>query len=381
MQWKLAGGKDDYTNRQSKSFGRHRMWQAVAVIIVSVLAFATIVGCCAFSAPGYFGPKSEHFDGRRFFNQDRRADRGPLDHLKWIINRERGKWQKWTNAEPGPKPLKRVGNGELRVTFINHSTLLIQMDSMNILTDPAWSERSSPVWFAGPRRVRSPGIRFEDLPPIDVVVVSHNHYDHLDLPTLKRLYLQHKPKIYVGLGNKLLLDRSGIEQVCELDWWQQVELSNSIRLACVPAQHFSGRGLCDRNKTLWAGFVFESQAGTVYFAGDTGFSSHFEQISDRFGPIRLALLPIGAFLPKWFMSAGHLSPDDALKAHFILGAKASVAMHFGTFPMADDGQSEPADRLSAAIAETGMRQTRFWILGFGEGRAVPPMSRSPDDEM
>lgn len=225
----------------------------------------------------------------------------------------------------------------------------------------------------GPKRVRIPGIRFEDLPPIDVVVVSHNHYDHLDLPTLKRLFSQHNPVIYVGLGNKRLLEKSGIKKVRELDWWQGVSLSDCLRLTCVPSQHFSGRGLFDRNKTLWAGFVFEGQGGLIYFAGDTGLGPHFQQIADRFGKMRLALLPIGAFLPRWFMFPTHLSPSDALEAHFILDAQTSIAMHFGTFQLGDDGRTEAIDLLTNIIAETNMEETQFLILDSGEGRDVLPI--------
>jgi len=338
-----------------------------------VLACVSIVSCFAFSARGYRGSKSDHFDGKRFYHQDYMEQRSFFDFLKWVTNRKPGKWEKWVDSEFGPKPPLRVGGEELRVTFINHSTFLLQTEGINILTDPIWSERTSPVSFTGPKRVRIPGIRFEDLPPIDVVVVSHNHYDHLDLPTLKRLSSQHNPSIYVGLGNKRLLEKSGITRVREVDWWQETSLSDSLRLTCVPAQHFSGRSLFDRNKTLWAGFVFEGQAGPVYFAGDTGLGPHFKQIANRFGKMRLALLPIGAFLPRWFMSPTHLSPGDALEAHFILDAQTSIAMHFGTFQLGDDGRTEAVDLLTNIIAETNMEETQFLILDSGEGREVLPI--------
>lgn len=348
----------------------------IAVIIMCLLASTVVVGCFAFSARGYNGPESDHFDGKRFFNQspDPTTQRGFFDFLKWVFNRKPGKWEEWVQSEFGPKPPVCVGREELRVTFINHSTFLIQMDGINILTDPIWSNRSSPVSFTGPKRVRAPGIRFEDLPPIDVVTVSHNHYDHLDLPTLKRLSKDHHPTIYTGLGNKWLLEKSGITQVSELDWWQEVPLSDSVRLTCVPAQHFSGRGLFDRNKTLWAGFVFEGLAEPVYFAGDTGLGPHFKQIADRFGKMRLAFLPIGAFLPRWFMSPTHLSPSDALEAHFILGTQTSAAMHFGTFQLGDDSQNEAVGLLSTAIAETNMEHTQFLVLDCGEGRDFLPLT-------
>src|SRR5262249_32374809 len=155
---------------------------------------------------------------------------------------------------------------------------------------------------AGPRRRRPPGLRFEDLPPIDAVLISHNHYDHLDVPTLKRLAATHEPRFVVSLGNRQLLAAHGIVSAEELDWWQTVEVGNDVRVTAVPAQHFSARGVRDRNRTLWCGYVLQGQSGTIYYAGDTGWSPHFQGIRDRFGPPRLALIPIGAYLPLWFMS-------------------------------------------------------------------------------
>jgi len=352
------------------------MLKRIIVVIASVLAFVYIVGCFTFSTRGYHGPKSDHFDGKRFYHRDHMEQRSFFDFLKWITNRKPGKWEKWVDSKFGPKPPVRVEKEALRLTLINHSTLLIQIEGINILTDPTWSKRASPVSFLGPQRVRDPGIRFEDLPPIDVVVVSHNHYDHLDVPTLKRLSREHIPRIYVGLGNKRLLEKSGITQVMELDWWQEVTLSDSLTLTCVPAQHFSGRGLFDRNKTLWAGFVLQGQKGYVYFAGDTGLGPHFKQIADRLGKMRLALLPIGAFLPRWFMSPTHLSPGDALEAHFILGAQTSVAIHFGTFQLGDDGRTEAVDLLTTILADTNMEGTQFLIPNFGETLEIMPIANT-----
>jgi L-ascorbate metabolism protein UlaG (beta-lactamase superfamily) len=263
----------------------------------------------------------------------------------------------------------------MRVTFVNHSTVLVQMDGVNVLTDPIWSERCSPVAFAGPRRVHPPGLRFEQLPPIDVVLVSHNHYDHLDIPTLERLAAEHRPRIFVPLGNRAVLDRAKIRDVEELDWWQSVEVREGIRIAAVPTQHFSGRGLFDRDRALWAGFVVTGPAGAMYFAGDTGFGPHFGQIRERYGPPRLALLPIGAYRPEWFMSRVHMSPEEALRAHRILGAEASVAIHFGTFRLADDGEDEPAERIATMLREGEQPPPKFWALGPGEGRDVPARAR------
>lgn len=341
--------------------------------LLAVLSLGAIVGCCVFSAPRYRGQASDHFDGERFRNHRPTEHGGFGDVLRWMWTREPGPWLDSTDALPGDPPPRRVGSGELRVTFVNHATVLVQMDGINILTDPIWSERCSPVSWAGPKRVRPPGIRFEDLPPIDVVLVSHNHYDHLDIRTLERLTHEHHPRIFSGLGNGALLEAKGLRVAEDLDWWQNVDIASDVRLTAVPAQHFSSRGLCDRDRTLWVGFVVTGPAGSVYFAGDTGWGPHFEQIRERLGPPRLALLPIGAFRPEWFMSRVHISPDEAVRAHQVLGAGTSVAIHFGTFRLGDDGQDEAPARLEAVITTANTQRPRFWVLRFGEGRSVPPL--------
>ena len=349
---------------------RRRLWRVAAGLGLALVAGA-LLESCLFAAPRYHGPPSDHFDGTRFHNPD---DAQPSSNvLRWWMNRDPGPWDPATAASFGPAPLARVEGERMRVTWINHATALIQMDGLNILTDPIWSDRCSPVSFAGPKRVRPPGIRFEDLPPIDVVLVSHNHYDHMDDATLKRLQSAFHPKFVVGMGNRKQLARWGIEAT-ELDWWQSVPLSPEVELTSVPAQHFSNRALTDRNATLWTGYVLEGRAGTAYFAGDTGFGPHYEAIYRRFGAVRLALLPIGAFRPEWFMGPIHMSPTDAVKAHLALHAGTSVAIHFGTFPLADDGQTEPVEKLGEALQAQGVPKGRFWALGFGEGRDVPPLN-------
>ncbi len=335
---------------------------------------AVAYGCIA-STRRYRGAVSDHFDGRRFRNETPTEHAGFGDFVKWMSTREPGPWRKWEDVPPAPSPPRRVGRGEMRVTFVNHATVLVQMDGVNILTDPIWSERCSPVSFAGPRRVHPPGLRFEQLPPIDVVLVSHNHYDHLDLPTLERLAAGHRPRFVVPLGNRAIFDRAKVGNVEELDWWQSIEVREGIRVAAVPTQHFSGRGLSDRDRALWAGFVITGPAGAMYFAGDSGFGPHFEEIRDRYGPPRLALLPIGAYRPEWFMSRVHMSPEEALRAHQILGAGASVAIHFGTFRLADDGQDDAPARIEAAFRASPEPAPQFWVLGFGEARDVP--ARAP----
>jgi L-ascorbate metabolism protein UlaG (beta-lactamase superfamily) len=308
---------------------------------------------------------------RRFRNETDIRHEGFGDLVRWLAHRDPGPWRRWTDVAPSPAPPFRVGRGDLRVTFVNHSTVLVQMDGVNILTDPIWSERCSPVSFAGPRRVVPPGLRFEQLPPIDVVLLSHNHYDHMDLPTLRQLTDERRPRILAPLGNARTLERGGVPGAGELGWWETARVREGIHVHAVPAQHFSGRGLFDRDRALWAGFVVTGPAGSVYFAGDTGFGPHFAKIRERYGPPRLALLPIGAYRPEWFMSRVHMSPDEALSSHRILGAGTSVGIHFGTFRLADDGQDEPAERIGARLAEEAEPAPRFWILGFGEGRDVP----------
>jgi L-ascorbate metabolism protein UlaG (beta-lactamase superfamily) len=339
----------------------------LSLALALVLAAAWVNGTLA--VPRQRWPRSDHFDGERFHNpRPREQPRGGF--IRWMLNRQRGPWREEPESKPAPPPPRRAGPGELRVTFVNHATVLIQMDGFNVLTDPIWSERCSPVSWAGPRRSRPPGIRWEDLPPIDAVLISHNHYDHLDVETLRRLAQEHRPRIYAALGNGALLRSRGIPVTAELDWWQSTDLGPGLRLTSVPAQHFSNRSVTDRNRALWTGFVIQGGAGAVYFAGDTALGPHFEQIRDRLGPIRLALLPIGAFRPEWFMSPVHLSPAEALKAHQLVGAGTSVAIHFGTFQLGDDGIDEPVQLLHQEMQRLTPRP-RFWVLGFGEGRDVP----------
>jgi L-ascorbate metabolism protein UlaG (beta-lactamase superfamily) len=295
-----------------------------------------------FEAPKYRGPRSDHFDGKRFLNLAPTRHSGFFDMMRWLLNRDHGPWHRWREVTPSVPP-QRVS--DLHVTWVNHATFLIQTENVNILTDPIWSQRCSPVQWAGPKRRHAPGIRFEDLPPIDAVIISHNHYDHLDVDTLRRLRCE---RVFVGLGNAAFL-----KGATDLDWWDAVALTDDVRLHCVPAQHFSSRGLTDRDANLWCGFVLETPRGPIYFAGDTGWGPHFEMIRQRFGPMRLALLPIGAFRPEWFMCSVHISPRDAVRAAVALEAKVSIPMHYYTFDLGDDGQDEPVQVLRESLAGGG----------------------------
>jgi L-ascorbate metabolism protein UlaG (beta-lactamase superfamily) len=310
----------------------------------------------------------EHFRDGRYFNPGV-TEHGFRTAMKWMLNRKIGPWRRWVESTPGPKPPTQVEGAGLRVTFINHSTVLLQTEELNILTDPVWSERVSPVRFMGPRRHRAPGIRFEDLPPIHCLLISHNHYDHFDVPSLKRLAANHQPVVFCPLGLGGPLRRIGFEEVHQLDWWQ-TEAWQNRRVHCIPAQHFSARTPFDRNRTLWGGWAIESEHGNIYFAGDTGFCDVFAEVGKRLSPIRLALLPIGAYEPEWFMGPIHMTPEQAVDARSLLHASFAMAIHFGTFALADDGETAPADRLQRALQERG-DSGRFWILEEGEGRLVP----------
>ena len=312
---------------------------------------------------------SDHFDGKRFHNPGENA-RGFLDILRWIATRRPGPWgRRSVAAAPFPAPPARAA--DLRATFVNHATVLLQMSGVNVLTDPVWSERVGPLSRIGPRRYRPPGVRFDELPTVHVVAVSHNHYDHMDLPTLRRLYRRDRPIVVTGMGNRRLLERKGIDNVIELDWWQAARVCEGLTVTGVPVRHFSGRGLHDRNRTLWCGFVFSSPAGDVLFTGDTGYSEGFRRIGERFTAMRLAVLPIGAYRPEWFMGPVHASPAQALEIHRALGASTSLGMHFGTFRLADDGQDEPAGEIARLLAAEPEPKSRFWVLENGEARDVP----------
>jgi L-ascorbate metabolism protein UlaG (beta-lactamase superfamily) len=331
--------------------------------ILSVLMLTGANGC-VFSAPSYRGPRSDHFDGSKFHNQVIR-DMGFTRFWKWITTRAPGPWSEHNHNKVYPAPPARVEGGKAVFTFINHATYLIQVDGLNILTDPIWSERASPFSFIGPKRARPPGVAFDDLPKIDVVLISHNHYDHLDVDTLKKLNARDHPLVITGLGNGLLLAKKGITNCAELDWWQERQVSEKLSVVGVPAQHFSGRGLFDRDKTLWTGHVIKSSAGNFFFAGDTGFGPHFQAIRERLSPIKVALIPIGAFIPEWFMGHVHLSPQGAVDAAVMLGAEKSFGIHFGTFRLADDGENEPIEKLHEALSKLPTPPD-FTTLDFGE---------------
>ena len=272
-------------------------------------------------------------------------------------------WPSRIPVEPRRPP--RVGPGDVVVTFVGHATFLIQVASTNLLIDPVYSARASPVSFAGPRRVRAPGVRFEDLPAISLVLVSHNHYDHCDLGTLRALHRRFRPRLVAPIGNGRLLRSAGIGPVEEIDWWQSASAA-PLSVTLTPAQHFSARNMFDRNRALWGGFLIEAGGRRILFAGDSGYGPHFREIAARLGPIDLALLPIGAYEPRWFMKDIHMNPAEAVQAHRDLGARHSIAMHFGTFQLTPEGIDEPVRELATALRERGVAAERFRTVDVGE---------------
>ena len=314
---------------------------------VAALAFAYAYGCLVLSAPHWDGPVSDHFDGNAFHNVPDIEHRGFGEFLRWRLTREPKPWVQ-RHFEPVVPP-ESVEEGSIRATHVGHATVLIQAHGLNILTDPIWSEKAGPFSWAGVKRYENPGIRLEDLPHIDAVLISHNHYDHMDIPTLKRLVERFKPKIFTTLGNARFLASKGVFGAVELDWWQRADLAEGVKLTAVPARHFSARGPCDRDRTLWSGFAVDGPSGLVLFAGDTGHGDHFGEIRRRLGAPRLALLPIGSYEPGWFMSPVHISPEEAVEVFSILEAEKGMAVHFNTFPLGDDAQDEARDALLSAL--------------------------------
>ena len=317
----------------------------------------------------YDGPVSDHFDGVRFFDPLGRPPKPFTDLLRWWTA---GGRTLWPETQPSPfneTPPARVSGNEWRITFVGHASMLLQTAGLNIVLDPVWSDRASPFTFYGPKRVNAPGIAFEALPPIDVVLVSHCHYDHLDVETLSRLAAKFNTRVIAPLGNDTIMKAHDPAIRAEtFDWHDRVELASGVAVTLVPVQHWSARGVTDRNKALWAGFVLETPAGRIFHAGDSGYGEghHFRANRDRYGPFRLAILPIGAYEPRWFMSDQHMNPEDAVRALADLGAERALAHHHGTFQLTDEGIDAPVRDLGAALAVAQVAPERFRVLQPGE---------------
>ena len=306
-------------------------------------------------------PVTDHRDGRRFHNVHEAA-RPLKDVIRWMRTRERSAWPARVPLVPHPAPPSRVNPGAIAVTFIGHSTFLVRTASFAFITDPVFTSHAGPLGRLGPRRVRPPAIAPSHLPRIDLVLVSHNHYDHLQ-PSSLRLFMDSAP-IVTPLGVGRYLPRAEAARH-ELDWWQTAHVG-AAAVTCVPAQHFSARTPWDRDATLWGGFVVRVDGVSIYFAGDSGYSPQFAEIGTRCGPIDVALIPIGAYEPRWFMSPVHMNPEEAVRAHLDVQARFSVGMHFGTFQLTDEAIDEPVRALERARVEHGIPPDVFRALDFGE---------------
>ncbi len=319
--------------------------------------------------PYYQGPVSDHFNGTHFFIENGKQPNGLRDFLKWRFQEERMKWPKhYPSPYHGAVPEKRVEGDRMVVTMIGHASLLIQVAGLNILTDPVWSERASPVQFAGPKRVNPPGVNWEDLPPIDIALVTHNHYDHLDKATLKALARDHDPVFVTPLGNDTIIKKFAPKARFEImDWGQDIDVLG-LRIHAEPCHHWSARGTRDRRMALWAAFVLDTPAGKIFHIGDTGFhdGSHYQEIAEKHGPLRLAILPIGAYEPRWFMKGQHQNPQEAVNGFQLCNAEFAVGHHWGTFQLTNEPIHHPLDHLAEALAEAGIPPARFRPLRPGE---------------
>lgn len=338
----------------------------------------------------YEGPPNGHFDGERFFNPDGPA---PLSQgrrrgfmSRWASAEERAGWPDHVPVAPTVPPRDVVGR-EMRITWIGHATVLVQTAGLNILTDPIWSRHASPFPPFGPERVRAPGVRFDDLPRIDLVLVSHNHYDHMDLPTLRRLWQRDRPLIVTSLGNDTILRTQGIEATA-LDWGGSV-IRDTYDFDCMearrdcpverlevivePVHHWASRWFTDRNRALWSGFTVRLPGGNLFFAGDTGWGNGaWVREAARHGPFRLALIPIGAYEPRDFMRAHHINPEEAMAVFEALNPSMALGIHWGTFRLAFEPIDEPWQRLAALRRARGIAPNRFVAVEAGQGFSVPP---------
>jgi len=267
------------------------------------------------------------------------------------------------SVQPSTILIKQPDSAPVQITWIGHSTFLIQIEGINILADPVFSDYCGPNSLLRVERVIPPGVPFEQLPSIHVVLISHNHYDHLDASTVERL--GKGPTYFVPLGIARWLEKRKIKNVVELDWWQTPSL-HGLKFHCVPIQHFSGRGPFDRNETLWSGWIIESDSSRVFFAGDTGYSPVFKEIGDRFGPLQISIIPIGAYRPRWFMSPVHVDPPEVIKILKDTHSQIAIAGHWGTFKLSDEPLGEPPAYLRKALREEGMDEGQFITMKFGE---------------
>lgn len=341
----------------------------------------------------YEGPAGDHFDGARFFNPD-----GDADTVRPPTGGSRGGffWRYLTGGDGRPewpaavpvtqsRPLPQVEGERMRATWIGHASVLVQTQGLNILTDPIWSDRAGPFGF-GPGRVTAPGVRLEDLPRIDLVLVSHNHYDHLDKATLKRLWERDRPLIVTSLGNDSVIGQAGVPSTA-LDWGQSVTVKPGVAVAVSRNHHWGSRWFRDRNRALWSAFTVTLPGGNLFFAGDTGMGDgNWPREAAAHGPVRLALIPVGAFrfVPGQMGTGSHIGPADAVRVFNRLGAAHAIPIHWGTFRLSYEGRETPVRMLEAILRQTGGDPARFAAVTVGAPVEVPPYTppaRQPDEAL
>jgi L-ascorbate metabolism protein UlaG (beta-lactamase superfamily) len=324
-------------------------------------------------SPYYHGPVSDHFDGIRFFDPFGAPPRSRRDLFAWFVERHRrgtkSKWPAWAPSPYADRPPERVEGAGWRISYVGHASWLIQTAGLNLLLDPVWSQRASPFRLIGPKRVNDPGIAFTDLPPIDVVLVSHGHYDHLDVVTLSQLAAAHHPRVITPLGNDTIMRQHDPAIAARsYDWDDRVEIGAGMAVTLVPTSHWSARNLSDRNMSLWASFVIETPGGRLYFVADSGYGDgrYFRRARERHGPFRLAIVPIGAYEPRWFMRDQHMNPAEAVQALGDCGAEMALAHHYGTFQLTDEAIDAPLVALAEALKTAGIMPERFRALRPGQ---------------
>jgi L-ascorbate metabolism protein UlaG (beta-lactamase superfamily) len=351
-------------------------WLGRALLVVAVaLCFAPALVPPFLDRVYYSGPVSDHFDGHRFFNPDTPAP-PPIDPQRFIARWSRGERAPWPASVPvSPTvPPRRVAGPGMLVTWIGHSTVLVQTAGLNILTDPIWSDTASPFPPLGPERVRAPGVRFEDLPKIDLVLISHDHYDHMDLPTLRRLWARDRPAIVTSLGNDAILRGAGIEAVAR-DWGQSVAVRPGIEVLIERVHHWGSRWGTDRNRALWSGFTIRLPGGNVFFAGDTGWGDgSWVREAARHGPFRLAILPIGAWLPRDVMQPSHVDPRESFRIFEALNPTRALGVHWGTFQLTFEPIDAPRQAIAALARARHVAPDRFVATEAGASFSVPALA-------
>ena len=347
---------------------RRRLLKMLAAAVVPV------VGGAAWLLPRranayYRGPVSDHFDGERFFNPGGKSPKG-LDQVLRLYAMEN--WIAWPAAFPSPHtdtPPPTIGTNRARLAFVGHASWLIQTAGLNILIDPHWSIMASPFSFTGPRRINPPGIAFDALPKIHAILITHNHYDHMDVPTIARLWMRDRPLVVTPLGNDTILKTEIPDlDVRPVDWGDRIDLAGAVSVMAVPTQHWSARGARDRMHALWASFVIATPVGKIYAVGDSGFGDGgtFRRVAEAHPGIRLALLPIGAYEPRLFMMSQHMNPEDSVAAFELSGAAQALGHHWGTFRLTTEAHDAPAAALADALVARGIKSERFVAMRPGQ---------------